>query len=53
MFERSPDPMNDELQEQMTGIGDEITGLLREEIAGKGAVRAVLKKYLFLIADIC
>ena len=28
------------------GIGETITEMLREEIAGKGAVRAALKKYL-------
>ena len=28
------------------GLGDKIEGMFREEIAGIGAVRATLKKYL-------
>lgn len=76
-FELSPDPMNDELTEQLkdvkvgdpdslkeqvkpilsnenlfgidlykAGIGDKIEGILREELAGPGAVRATLHKYV-------
>lgn len=76
-FERSQDPMLQELSEQLSGIelgkpdsvgnklrpilsnknifgidlyeaglGDKIEGFFKEEIAGVGAVRATLKKYL-------
>ena len=47
-YELAPDPMNEEIQEQLKDIvvGQKVENMFREMIAGSGAIKATIHKYV-------
>lgn len=47
-YELEPDPMNEEIQEQLKDIvvGQKVENMFREMIAGSGAIKATIHKYV-------